>query len=213
MKQIVRILTRPTAGVIFLVVPVIMGLFVRSGILAHGDTEVLSEFIEHRDAARTTFMKGVTYAFDPMSAVILAAIAAVVVWLALKTWRAATYILTSVAASAAVTQGLKHVFDRSRPNQLFQIVSEADFSFPSGHSTAASALFGSVAIVLCSVVRRWMTRVVIAALCVAAAFLIATSRLYLGVHWATDVIAGLLVGFGTVLLLRPMLRPIRRLAR
>jgi membrane-associated phospholipid phosphatase len=93
---------------------------------------------------------------------------------------------------------LKLIVDRERP-QLDQLVTAAGSSFPSGHSCAAAATWAAVALLL----GRGRSRPVRAALAAGAflaAFLVAASRAMLGVHWLTDVIAGVALGWGWFLL-------------
>lgn len=89
---------------------------------------------------------------------------------------------------------LKLLVHRDRPNVLHLVVANG-YSFPSGHTTAAAATWSAVALVL----GRDRPRAVRAALAGGAALIavsVATSRALLGVHWLTDVIAGLAVGWG-----------------
>ena len=93
---------------------------------------------------------------------------------------------------------LKLIVDRERP-QVDQLVTAAGSSFPSGHSCAAAATWAAVALLL----GRSRSRTVRTALAAGAfliAVLVATSRAMLGVHWLTDVTAGLALGWGWFLL-------------
>ncbi|MGH9272116.1 MAG: phosphatase PAP2 family protein [Ilumatobacteraceae bacterium] len=93
-----------------------------------------------------------------------------------------------------IVNGLKALIDRERPD-VIALVSFAGQSFPSGHAAAAAAVWPAVALIL----GRDRPRVVRAALGGAAAliaFAVAASRALLGVHWLTDVIGGLAVGYG-----------------
>ena len=100
----------------------------------------------------------------------------------------------SVAAAAVVIT--KTVVGRSRPPASFRhLVSESDASFPSGHATDSAAVLVAIALVLAVfVLRRPIMRVgsIVAAAVLSGA--IGTSRLVLGVHWPTDVLAGWALG-------------------
>ena len=80
-----------------------------------------------------------------------------------------------------------------------QLVETAGSSFPSGHSTAAAAAWAAVALVL-GRDRGRVTRAWLAAGAVVIAVAVATSRALLGVHWVTDVVGGLALGWGWFLL-------------
>ncbi len=74
------------------------------------------------------------------------------------------------------------------------------YAFPSGHATEATAVYGMLAVVLASGTRRWRAKVLGWASAVLTAAVVGISRLYLGAHWLTDVLAGWALG-GTWLLL------------
>ena len=93
---------------------------------------------------------------------------------------------------------LKLIVDRDRPD-VMQLVEAAGSSFPSGHSTAAAAAWSAVALVL-GRDRGRVTRAWLAAGAVVIAVAVATSRALLGVHWVTDVVGGLALGWGWFLL-------------
>src|ERR687889_335489 len=109
-----------------------------------------------------------------------------------KGWKlSAMLLLVSTAGSAVLTTVLKSVFQRARP-ELFDSGYQASFySFPSGHATVAVGLYGMLTLVLAYRLRgaaRWA--VVVSGIFVV--LLIGFSRLYLGVHYPTDVVAGYL---------------------
>ncbi len=91
---------------------------------------------------------------------------------------------------------LKFAVRRARPRLIPRLMRGAGwFSYPSGHSTLAPLVFGLGALIWSA---RWPTRTRVAAFLVAAvvALLIGYSRIYVGVHWPSDVVAGLLLGTG-----------------
>ena len=95
--------------------------------------------------------------------------------------------------SGVVVNTIKWAFDRARPN-LDPLTDFSGASFPSGHSAAAAASYLAVALVMSGYVhRRWKAILVGAAVGIAVA--VACSRALLGVHWFTDVIGGLVLGW------------------
>lgn len=109
----------------------------------------------------------------------------------------AALVVGAGAMTFVLNTGLKTFFARARPDELLKIEAPASFSFPSGHAMGSLIVYGLVAAVLGAAYPRWR-----AALWVTAPlliFCIGLSRVYLGVHWATDVVGGYLTG-GLVLL-------------
>ena len=107
-------------------------------------------------------------------------------------WRLSAILLAvSAAGSVVLTTVLKGVFGRARP-ELFDSGYDASFySFPSGHATVAVGFYGMLTVILAYRLRvraRWA----VAASGVLVVLLIGFSRLYLGVHYPTDILAGYL---------------------
>jgi membrane-associated phospholipid phosphatase len=89
---------------------------------------------------------------------------------------------------------LKIVYHRARPSLWPALVTERTYSFPSGHATMAALFYGGVSAVVLHLSRRPVVRGVTLALATAAILLVAYTRVYLGAHWTTDVVAGILIG-------------------
>lgn len=105
----------------------------------------------------------------------------------------AYFVVAVVAGQALVTNGLKWIIERDRP-ALDQLTGWGGSSFPSGHSAAAAATFAAAALVL-SIGRNRRSRAVLAAIAALLASMVGATRALLGVHWLTDVLAGLAVGW------------------
>ena len=116
------------------------------------------------------------------------------------------FVLFGFGGAAAGNFVLKLLFQRERPELWPRLVTEHDFSFPSGHSMA------SAAIITCIIVMLWNTRWRIPSLIlgVLAIFAVGVSRLYLGVHYPTDVIAGWCIGLAWVIVVMFVLRKFSR---
>jgi undecaprenyl-diphosphatase len=98
-----------------------------------------------------------------------------------------------MAGAVVLDNLLKYAFHRVRPEPFFGISPET-YSFPSGHVLFSACFYGMLGLVFAADVRSVLSR---AAIWAAAALLVSAiglSRIYLGVHYPTDVIAGLLVG-------------------
>lgn len=84
----------------------------------------------------------------------------------------------------------KHALHRTRPHFDDPILLLTDFSFPSGHATAAALLYGLLAALIIGRVRQWRYRVMVVCWAVCVVLLVGLSRLYLGAHYLSDVLAG-----------------------
>ena len=103
--------------------------------------------------------------------------------------------LASLGVAAVCAAGLKVLVGRARPDMPLRLLVETEPSFPSGHATDSTAFFVSVAIVLAVVVlRRPLARALTLAAGFAVPAVIGLTRLELGVHWPSDVIAGWALG-------------------
>jgi membrane-associated phospholipid phosphatase len=115
--------------------------------------------------------------------------------------RAMTMLLLGVGGAAIINLVLKTAFQRVRPELWVQVVTEKSFSFPSGHAMASSALALTVILML------WHTRLRYPALILGTLYIgiIGLTRLYLGVHYPTDVLGGWLVSFIWVFIVHSVL--------
>lgn len=130
----------------------------------------------------------------PWSLVMVLVVAAV--FFAFK-YRREAYFITAILSSGLVILGAKHIFNRPRPTELYVRLVEINRfqSFPSGHVTSYILFFGFMIVLmkyldnLSSITRKVVTYI-------SAFYMLAipVSRIYLGAHWFTDVLAGLILG-------------------
>lgn len=146
---------------------------------------------DHTTSGLVTAFKLVTLAGNAvvLSALVLAAGAVL--------WRRgaandATFLAAVFFGAEVVNAALKLAFHRPRPELAFLHLDT--YSFPSGHSTVATATFGALAFLLWPRLGTARRRVVLVATTVCLVGLVAFSRLYLGVHYLSDVLAGLALG-------------------
>ena len=103
------------------------------------------------------------------------------------------FLIVLMAGEEVITQGVKHLVDRGRPT-LNPVAATLGPSFPSGHSATAAAFYAGVALLLARR-RSRVWRTLLAGGAVAIAVAVAASRVLLDVHWLSDVVAGLMVGW------------------
>ena len=107
----------------------------------------------------------------------------------------AAWIAVSLIGASLIDNGLKAWIARPRPALVPHLAQVTDASFPSGHAMVSAALYLTLALMLAEGAKRWTARVAIVAFGAFLAVLIGCSRVYLGVHWPSDVLAGW--SFGT----------------
>lgn len=108
--------------------------------------------------------------------------------------RASLYIVAVVVAGMLVSTLLKQLFDRPRPDLVPHLAQVYTSSFPSGHSMMSTLTYLSLAGVIARHQRRRRVKVFVVAAAALVALLVGTTRVYLGVHYPTDVLAGWTAG-------------------
>ena len=202
-------MTEPTSGPrpapITTMVAVLWSLFVGLGLVAHRaaagtalDHAVLAWMVDHRTPGLTSLAIAVTTVGSPVGVAVIAVVAAGLSWWRRGSPRPAMLILTTLAVAGALSTLSKIIVGAHRPGQAVQLVVETDPSFPSGHVTGTLALMGALVVVIGHRSRRAVCAAVVLAAMVTAA--VALTRLYLGVHWVTDIVGGLLLGGSAVVL-------------
>lgn len=179
------ILLSVIAGVLFLA----LALLVSTGATKPFDEATLLYVNSHADNALDTIFVFLTQLGGVY--VIGAVVAALSIYfLVRKEYYKLFFVAASVGGISLINVFLKTIFERSRPDLWERLVSELSFSFPSGHSAASIALALSIIGVL------WATKWRYTALIVGSLYvlIIGTSRMYLGVHYPTDVLGGWLLG-------------------
>jgi undecaprenyl-diphosphatase len=130
------------------------------------------------------------------SGVLSIAVAATALGLALaKRWRQLLFVLGACVSGVVLSLALKFLFARARPDSALHAVDVITHSFPSGHSMNAAIVYLTLGTFLARVVKQRALQVYVFTASVAVTFLVGLSRVYLGVHYPTDVLAGWCAGF------------------
>ena len=111
-----------------------------------------------------------------------------------RDWLRAAALPLATVSGAAVNTLLKHIFHRGRPEYASEFIKHASWSFPSGHAMESAVGYGMLLVVMLHAVHNPARRRLIIGLVTLLILLIGVSRVYLAVHFLTDVIAGWLAG-------------------
>lgn len=160
---------------------------------APGDLTVWTWFVDHRSPVATWLMKAVTTAGGTLGMTALA-VAATLVLALRRQWFAAGAVAGATIGSGVLTSTFKDLYDRQRPPVAERLMTETNPSLPSGHALTSTVVLGIIVAVVFPALRRLVARVAVVSVAAVAVAAIGISRLYLGVHWASDVLVGWLLG-------------------
>ena len=164
------------------------------------DLSITQTLAVARTPELTAFLRGVTTLCSP---VFLLAICLVLMFL-YRQKHFSIPIAVNLMVSVSLNYTLKNVFLRERPPLIYRAVAESGYSFPSGHAMAAGAFYGFlIYMVAQSSLSKGVKRLMIGLLGLVIA-LVGFSRVYLGVHYLTDVTAGFAVSIGYLIVFSSM---------
>jgi undecaprenyl-diphosphatase len=115
--------------------------------------------------------------------------------------QAAALLALAALGGEAWQQGLKLLFRRPRPEAFFDLAQPETYSFPSGHSVASGCFYGSLAMIAAAQARSATRRRAIWGGAIALIAVVGLSRIYLGVHYPTDVLGGYLAALAWLAIL------------
>lgn len=156
------------------------------------DTVILLWIHQFANPVVDTIMLAITRLGDPSFVVIVVVVSFSILWLRRDRQEARIFLIACLGAFILNT-GLKLCFTKHRPQLWHSLINETSYSFPSGHALGSLVLYGLIAYLLATNYPK-VSRLIYS-LTVIMIVAIGVSRLYLGVHWVTDIIAGYGVGF------------------
>ncbi len=111
-----------------------------------------------------------------------------------RRWREAVVLLAASAGGTAISMGLKALFGRDRPEAALRMVEAINPSFPSGHAMMSAVVYLTLGALVARFAAARRVKVFVLAGATVLALLVGVSRVYLGVHWPSDVLAGWCLG-------------------
>lgn len=106
----------------------------------------------------------------------------------------ALLLVVGLLGGVALSEGLKALFERARPPVEYQVVETLNASFPSGHALLSTVFYLSLGVMLTRAFPRVRLKAFVLGTAVFIALLVGLTRIYLGAHWASDVVAGWCAG-------------------
>ncbi|WP_248034656.1 phosphatase PAP2 family protein [Streptococcus sp. oral taxon 431] len=126
-----------------------------------------------------------------------------------KQWKMESYLmLGNLTLAGILIVTFKNIYQRPRP-EILHLVEEKGFSFPSGHSLAVTIMVGTLIVILSQRIKNTVWRKIVQILLSLYIFSVLVSRIYLGVHYPSDVIASLCVGIGVLFMEFPFYDKLR----
>lgn len=126
-----------------------------------------------------------------------------------KQWKMESYLmLGNLALAGILIVTFKNIYQRPRP-EILHLVEEKGFSFPSGHSLAVTIMVGTLIVIFSQRIKNTVWRKIVQILLSLYIFSVLVSRIYLGVHYPSDVIASLCVGLGVLFMEFPFYDKLR----
>lgn len=114
-------------------------------------------------------------------------------WLDRKFWMV-LYLLATTASGVGLSLGLKQLFDRPRQTIVPPLSHASTTSFPSGHSFLAAVVYLTLGALLVTVITRKRLKVYVITMAITLTIMVGISRLYLGMHYPSDIVAGWIAG-------------------
>lgn len=182
---------------LFLVFTLIFGviaIFHESRLGRWIDREVYEFIYASESFITTALMLGFTQLGEVLSMIVMSLILISILML-YKLKIHTLFILISMIASSILIPVLKNSFDRERPS-LLRLIEISGFSFPSGHAMGSTIFFGSLGTIISHTDLN--NKALLMTVCATFILMISSSRVYLGVHYPTDVLAGVVIGLAVV---------------
>lgn len=166
----------------------------KNSALQQVDTFVHDLAVSQRSAGATPFFVTMSFIGSPVVLAILLVLIGILL-LVLRRYRWFIYLAATTGLGGLLNLALKSFFARTRPGLAEQLRQAHGYSFPSGHAMGSTIVVGAMTYLAFRVLTRWRWKACALALGCTLILAISSSRIYLGVHWISDVGAGITAGF------------------
>lgn len=183
---------------ILITVVILTFLFLSQGytnILKPFDLKIISYIQSLENEYLTVFYKMITIIADTYQSAIITILLVTFLYFK-KHYREALFLAITMTTCGLAMPLLKNIFSRERPN-FYRLIEISGYSFPSGHTTSATTMYLTLAIILLSIMKK-LNKYFVFSIAILGIVIIGSSRIYLGVHYPTDVMAGICLGISIV---------------
>ena len=183
---------------ILITVVILTFLFLSQGytnILKPFDLKIISYIQSLENEYLTVFYKMITIIADTYQSAIITILLVTFLYFK-KHYREALFLAITMTTCGLAMPLLKNIFSRERPN-FYRLIEISGYSFPSGHTTSATTMYLTLEIILLSIMKK-LNKYFVFSIAVLGIVIIGGSRIYLGVHYPTDVMAGICLGISIV---------------
>jgi undecaprenyl-diphosphatase len=157
------------------------------------DTEAHAWARDTRTPGATFFFTSLTLLGSPVGlGIVIAIVITLLVLRGRRRW--AAYLAITAGVGGLLNLLLKSFFERARPELADALRGAHGYSFPSGHAMGSTIVFGALGYLAMRILSRWRYRAAALSLACTLALAISLSRVYLGVHWISDIAAGIAAG-------------------
>jgi undecaprenyl-diphosphatase len=177
------------------VVPILLfsmlAICIMAGVTVGFEGWAYNEAIEKMSPALTSAVKVITHIGDSVFIITFC----ILLFIFTKTKKTiAIPVSITVIISSILNIILKKVFSRERPN-ILRLINETSYSFPSGHAMINASLYMMLILLIFKFIKNKPLKISLSAICLVLIIAIGYSRIYLGVHYAGDILGGWLIGY------------------
>lgn len=178
------------SSLIFLILFILIAINLNNSSLINIDNTINTWSANSQNELMQIFCILLSKIFEPIYVIIFVILLSLFLLVKSKNKQAILLSTTALIAGASIYL-LKHLFSKARP--LNQIIQETGFSFPSGHAMISITLFGTLIYIALNI-KSQTSRIVSIVACVLGVLLVGLSRVYLNVHWFSDIIGSYCFG-------------------
>ncbi len=162
---------------------------VSTSLVYHADRVAHDWFLREREAGLTSVLRAITFFGGSSGIALVVGVMTALLLFFKERWNAA-YLVGTAVGGLLLNSGLKLLFARTRPDLASAAVTAHWYSFPSGHAMESFIVYGALAYITLRQPWPWRVDSAVLALSVTMVILIGLSRVYLGVHWLSDIAGG-----------------------